>query len=217
MKKIFLFVILGVLYWQWHEGKLPFMKKSAAVDASGKPTTWIFTFQGCGDSCDNAVRQLKTRRVPFEEKSINPNDEKDANVKLWHKYQNGNMFPVIVAGSNTLSGFNAPDIATLLGKTFGDTYLTYDEKRFFKKHFNSDGSPRIVMYGTDWCPYCAELRKEFKANSIDYTDIDVEKSGEQNLLSQTMGIGGYPATWVGYTRVVQGDNYSEIMALAKQP
>ena len=57
------------------------------------------------------------------------------------------------------------------------------------------------MYGTDWCPYCAELRKEFRAGRVDYSEVDVEKSGEQQLMSETMGINGYPATWVGYERV----------------
>lgn len=119
-------------------------------------------------------------------------------------------------GDQFITGFYAPNIAGLLGKTFGDAYLTKSEKHYFQSHFNADGSPRIVLYGTDWCGYCAALRKEFRENNVSFVDIDVEKQPNTKDMLQTMGISGYPATWVGYTRVIDGSNYKAVMALAKK-
>ena len=105
-------------------------------------------------------------------------------------------------------------MAGILGINFGDEYLSRTEKRYYKNHFYADGSPKIVMYGTDWCPYCKKLREEFEANNVDYIEIDVEKSGEMETMLKTMEIYGYPATWVGYTRV-NGSNLKAVNAVMR--
>lgn len=217
MKKLILVGLLLVVYWYWHSGKLLFGGKgAAAIDATGNSVVWVFTFTGCGDSCVSVVRELRNRNVPFEEKIISPERRDERNFKIWKGYGSGNNFPLLVVGEQTLTGFYIPNMASLLGKAFGDTYLTQNERRYFKAHFNADGSPRIVLYGTDWCPHCAKLRKELNANHVSFEDIDVERNGDKSQLLQTMGIAGYPATWVGYTRVKNGSDYSEIMALLKR-
>ncbi len=217
MKKIVFIGLMFAAYWYWNNGQLPFLGggNTAAVDAAGNSTTWIFTFDGCGDSCTNAVKELRNRNVPFTEKVISPERPDEPDFKLWKSYGTGNNFPLLVVGNQTLTGFYVPNIASTLGKSFGETYLTQSERRYFKSHFNADGSPRIVLYGTDWCPHCAKLRKELRTNQVSFADIDVEKQGDKNQLLQTMGIGGYPATWVGYARVKNGSDYNEIMALLK--
>lgn len=217
MKKLLLIGLLFAVYWYWNGGQMSFGGKSpAAVDAAGNSTVWLFTFESCGDPCVNAARELRNRNVPFEEKVISPERQEDPNFKIWQSYGLDKSFPLLVVGEHAQTGFYAPDMASLLGKVFGETYLTQNERRYFNAHFNPDGSPRIVLYGTDWCPYCAKLRKELNANQVKFEDVDVEKNGNTNLLLQTMGIGGYPATWVGYTRVKNGSDYDEIMALLKQ-
>ncbi len=218
MKKLLLLGLLFAGYWYWNDGQLPFGNKNitAAVDAAGNPVVWVFTFDDCGVSCENAVKELRSRNVPFEEKVISPDRADEADYKLWKSYGTGNNFPLLVVGKQSLTGFYVPDMASLLGKTFGELYLTQNEAQYFKEHFNADGSPRIVLYGTDWCPHCAALRKELRANQINFADIDVEKGGNKNQLLQTMGISGYPATWVGYTRVKNGSNFSDIMTLLKK-
>jgi glutaredoxin len=216
VKKLLIVGLLFAAYWYWDKGQLPFCGNStAAVDAAGNSAVWLFTFDDCGDSCANAVRELRNRNVPFEEKVISPERRDEPDFKIWQGYGTGNNFPLLVVGEQTLTGFYVPNMASLLGKAFGETYLTHNEKRYFKAHFNTDGSPRIVLYGTDWCPHCAALRKKLKGNHVSFEDVDVEKSGDKNQLLQTMGIAGYPATWVGYTRVKNGSDYGEIMALLK--
>jgi glutaredoxin len=215
MKKRLLLIPLslaGIVYGCWATGHLAFVDKRVTNFISAKPNVWIFTFKDCGAVCNAAVQELKNRQVPFEEKIVTESNIDDANGKLWQQYQNVGAFPIIVAGTASIAGYYPPKVATLLGKTFGDTYLSADERRYFKNHFNADGSPRIVMYGTDWCPFCAALRQDFNNNKVEFVDIDVEKTGEETLLKTVMGINGYPATWVGYTRVFNGDKFDEIMA-----
>jgi len=213
MKKILFFVLLAGAYWHWNGGQFPFTNQPLALDATGKPTTWIFTYKECGAPCKDAVQELKNRHVAFEEKSISQYGQDAPDYKLWQAHKTSDTFPLIVAGNNSTSGYYIPAMATLLGKTFGDSYLTTTEKRYFKKHFNADGSPRIVVYEASWCGYCAKLKKELIARNIDFTGVDVEKSGEEQLLKTTMGINGYPATWVGYTRAQNGSDLNTIMAL----
>jgi len=200
VKKILTFAAISIAAWYLNAGKLPFMSPAGAYDESGSPIVWLFTFDNCGKPCDAARDQLKRRRVVFEEKRIDVNNDSDEDVKFWSRHGR-NSFPLIAAGSEICIGPSAAQLATALGLAFGDKYLTRNEKILFKKHFYPDGSPKIVMYGADWCPYCKKLRNEFIASKVDFVEIDVEKHAQKELISRTMEIAGYPATWVGYTRV----------------
>lgn len=226
MKKIVLIAVIvsafvGASYWLWHKEQLPFINNNlahnshiASVGVAANTPIWLFTFVGCGNSCINAVKELHSRKVPFVEKVINPERQDDPDFALWQNYATDQAFPMLVIGKQTLTGFFVPDIATLLANSFGETYLTPAEKSYSKQHFNADGSPRIVLYGTDWCSFCAALRKEFNAHQISFTDVDAERVADPIQLHQTMGISIYPTVWVGYTRVKSGANYQAIMALA---
>lgn len=208
MKKLILLITLGAGLWYWYDGNLSFGKTPAALDGAGQPVVWVFTFDACGAPCAEALDDLRKRKAPFVEKLIDPADKDNADVQFWQAHR-ATSFPLIVVGDDSLAGFNRPELANLLAQHFGDTYLHAQEQRYFQKHFNADGSPRIVMYATAWCGYCKRLRTEFQQNNIDFTEIDVEKSGEQQLLSTTMGIRGVPATWVGYRRV-QGSSLADV-------
>lgn len=201
MKKLLLIAALGVGIWQWQTGNLPFLSTAGAFDEAGNPVVWIFTIDQCGEPCELGRKQLQRRRVKFEEKRIDPGNSSDPNVKLWKAVGRGG-FPLIVAGNERIEGSGTtPMHATMLGRSFGDKYLSGFEKSLFRKHFYDDGSPKIVMYGADWCPHCKKLREEFHANNVDFIEIDVEKSAYKEQILKTMEIAGYPATWVGYNRV----------------
>lgn len=34
---------------------------------------------------------------------------------------------------------------------------------------------KVILYSTEWCPWCKKVREFFKANKIPFTDKDVEK------------------------------------------
>ena len=214
MRKVVLAIAIGFGAWHWYGGGLPPMFEAGAFDENDNPLVWIFTVENCGKPCESGLNGLNRRRVAFEEKQIDLNDENDENFKLWKSLRENNSLPLIVAGSEKLIGSSNPGIAGILGLNFGDEYLSKTEKRYFKKHFYADGSPRIVMYGADWCGYCRKLRNEFQANDVDFVEIDVEKSGEKNTISKIMEISGYPATWVGYI-CVNGSNLKAVNAVLK--
>ncbi len=201
MKKLVIFVAVAIGVWQWYNGELPFMSPVNAFDESGRPVVQMFTVANCGKACSMARNELKKRRVAYDEIRIDPHNDSEEYVKLW-KQIGRNSFPLIISGNEKINGSGTgPQMATLLGLNFGDKFLTSTEKRYYKNHFYPDGSPKIVLYGASWCPGCKKLRAEFEADNVDYIEIDVEKSGEKGKIARVMGVHGYPATWVGYTRV----------------
>ena len=214
MRKLLLIAALGLTGWFWQQGKLPFISPAGAFDEAGNPEVWLFTIDNCGKACDMGRDHLKNRRVTFKEFRIDPNDKNNPNVQLW-KDVGGGGFPLIVAGNERIpnSGTRS-SVATLLALNYGDRYLTRNEKYLFKDHFYPDGSPKIVMYGADWCGYCRKLRNEFRESNVDFTEIDVDRHPSKEKIMRTMEIGGYPATWVGYTRV-NGSNLRAVNKVLK--
>ena len=201
MRKLILFSALGFGVWQWTQGGLPSFSQVNAFDEAGNPVVEVYTVDDCGKPCDMALNELKRRRVKFEEKRIDPNNETNEDVEEWKKLGR-NSFPLILSGEEKINGSGTPAaMATMLGLNYDDKYLTSTEQRLFKNHFNPDGSPKIVVYGTSWCPGTKKLREELQASNVDFVEVDVERTGNQDRLLRTMEIGGYPATWVGYTRV----------------
>ncbi|MDJ0834672.1 MAG: glutaredoxin domain-containing protein [Gammaproteobacteria bacterium] len=211
MRKLVIITAIVVAGWYWQTGSLPLMAPAGAFDQAGNPVTWLFTVENCGRPCDMGRDNLNNRRVEFEEKLIDPNNSSDPNVDLWKQVGKGG-FPLIVSGDIRIEGSGDQSmIRNMLGTNYGDRYFTSFEKRLFKQHFYPDGTPKIIMYGADWCPHCKKLREEFKANDVDFIEIDVEKSAYKSQIIKTMEIPGYPAVWVGYTRV----NGTDLRAVEK--
>lgn len=214
MRKLILIVALGMAGWFWHQGEIPFLSPAGAFDEAGNPEVWIFTIDRCGNACEMGRDNLRSRRVAYREFLIDPNDSDNPDVKLW-KDVGGGGFPLIVAGNERIPNSGTPStVATLLARNFGDEYLTRNERRLFENHFYPDGSPKIVMYGADWCGYCRKLRNEFNDNNVDFIEIDVDRHPSKERIMRTMEISGYPATWVGYTRV-NGSNLRAVNKVLK--
>lgn len=200
MKKFLFLATILVAGWHLNDGKIPFLSPAGAYDDSGNPVVWLFTVDGCGQPCQTSLYEMQRRRVPYREKRIDPHGTDDDDVKFW-KRSGRNAFPMIAIGDEVVVGPSHSALASALALNFGETYLTGNERALFRQHFYADGSPRIVMYGADWCGYCRKLRTEFEDDNVDYIEIDVEKSAYREQITRTMEIHGYPSTWVGYTRV----------------
>lgn len=56
--------------------------------------------------------------------------------------------------------------------------------------------PRVVMYATSWCPYCARARAFFRTHGIQYIERDVEKDEAAREDFRRFG-GGVPLITVG--------------------
>lgn len=202
MRKFVLLAVVAAGAWQLGQNGLGTSPSVEIYDDTGNPVVKVITIDDCGKACRLATDELKRRRVAFEEIRIDPHDSSDdsEDYALW-KRAGRDVFPLVVSGDQVINGSGTPaQMATLLGRSFDDRYLTSNEKRYFQNHFYADGTPRVVVYGADWCPDTAKLRRQLDDDGIDHVMIDVEKSGEKKRLAKTMEIYGYPATWVGYTR-----------------
>lgn len=148
--------------------------------------------------CVDIIKKLERRNVPFETIHLNPNNQDD-NFQRWKKVAK-NTLPFVLIGNKAYITKSNTRIVTILGENFGEKYLTDNEKRYFPKHFYVDGYPKIVMYGTSSCPNCAKLKRQLEDGNIDYLEVDVKKSGEEKLMSDTMEIETYPTIWIGYNK-----------------
>ena len=83
MRKLVFLIAIGVGVWFWDKGELPFMPAAGAYDEGGNPVVWIFTVRHCGAPCQQGLDGLDRRRVEYEEKQIDLNNDADENVKLW--------------------------------------------------------------------------------------------------------------------------------------
>ncbi|ARN73646.1 glutaredoxin family protein [Oceanicoccus sagamiensis] len=61
----------------------------------------------------------------------------------------------------------------------------------------------VVMYSTNWCPYCRKARLFFRQANIPYTEYDVEKSARAYEEYQRISGRGVPVIVIG-DKVVQG-------------
>ncbi len=62
---------------------------------------------------------------------------------------------------------------------------------------------QAVLYGTEWCPYCARTRKFFKENNIPFREYDIEKSAEGYAQYEQLGGNGVPVVLIA-SKVIHG-------------
>ncbi|MDR2000982.1 MAG: glutaredoxin family protein [Zoogloeaceae bacterium] len=65
-----------------------------------------------------------------------------------------------------------------------------DPKVGSPKANNLGEQPRVVLYATTWCGYCAAARKFFRKNRIEYTEYDIEKDAVARRERDQLGGGG---------------------------
>ncbi len=202
MKKLLIVSLaIGALFY-FKPSLFSFDFSKGAFDENGNLEVLVFTQNNCGTWCDNGMKDLKRRGVPFTEIPIEGSKEN----MLYYNDMGGKGLPFFVMGNQKLAGYGKYQLATTLAQSFGDKYLTSREKRYYRNHFYDDDSPLIYVYGASWCPYCKKLREEFADRGIDYFELDVEKENDPQLIADTMGISGYPVVFVGYVRVKGGSD-----------
>ncbi|WLQ17084.1 glutaredoxin domain-containing protein [Hahella aquimaris] len=211
MKKLFVLAVIAGLIYQFKPEWIPFTQPEGAYYADGSPKTLLFTFSDCKQPCAKVKDDLQRRGASFEEVVVDANAE---NRQLWDSFSPYNSFPLLIVGKERAYGDMSIEVATTLALNYGDGLLTSEERELTSSHFNADGSPRVVMYSADWCPYCKKLRGAFRDDGMAFKEIDVEKARNKEQLIRTLGISGYPVTYVGYRRVVGDDIKAIKKALA---
>lgn len=71
--------------------------------------------------------------------------------------------------------------------------------------------PRVVMYSTSWCPYCAQARAMFRARGIEFTEYDIEQSAQARAAHRELGGRGVPLILVGF-EALRGFNEQRVLA-----
>ncbi|MBX3693827.1 MAG: glutaredoxin 3 [Steroidobacteraceae bacterium] len=68
-------------------------------------------------------------------------------------------------------------------------------------------APRVVMYATSWCPYCARARNLFAAKGVQFEEIDVEAApgGRQEMMNRS-GRRTVPQIFIGERHVGGSDD-----------
>lgn len=79
---------------------------------------------------------------------------------------------------------------------FQKEYVQGDYAAYFP-----DRQTKVVLYGTDWCGYCAQARAHLKANNIPFADLDIEKSESARKQHAALGGGGVPLLLIGDRKI----------------
>ena len=72
----------------------------------------------------------------------------------------------------------------------------------------------VVMYSTQWCPYCRTARAYFERHKIAFVEYDIEASEQNRAQFQALNGRGVPLILVGDKRM-QGFNARSFEALLK--
>jgi len=64
---------------------------------------------------------------------------------------------------------------------------------------------KVVVYSTEWCPWCVKLKEWLKENKVKFTEKDVEadEAASEEMLKKTGGDERVPATDVD-GKMIQG-------------
>ena len=74
----------------------------------------------------------------------------------------------------------------------------------------------VIMFGTSWCPYCAQAREVFAKQGVRFTEFDLEHDGAaEDFQHDVMGLSGFPTIVIG-NRVTQGFDERQIVASLKE-
>jgi glutaredoxin 3 len=75
------------------------------------------------------------------------------------------------------------------------------------------GKPSVVMYTTQWCPYCSRARSLLRRKGVEFTEIDIESgSGLREQMQTRSGRRTVPQIFIGNTHVGGCDDLQALEA-----
>lgn len=198
MKKLIVLVLIVAAGYLGYAKYGSTLFKSGAFD-KGKATVLLFTMDGCGQPCSDVAADLRSRNVEFEEVNVSTDKGRDR-IQQFGVMQ----VPLTVIGDKKIIGSDLPAIESALAEAKGMDALSPAAQQVMKNHFDTQGKPRVIMYGTETCTYCKQLRAYMETRHIPYFFVDVSYGyGRSDF--ETLRGRGYPLTFVGYRRI---DGYS---------
>ena len=179
---------------------------STPLDQDGKPAVVLVVGPGCGEHCKRVRSLLDSRGVVFEEIDVAGPD----GAPVDNQY-GITAYPTTLIGKVQIRGDDLARIGAVLAETYGAQMLSGAERSAMAGHFDAQGKPKVVLYGTAWCGYCKKQRELFGQKGIAFDDLDVETSSAAMSAYRGLEGRGYPLTYVGYRRF---DGYQEADIMA---
>lgn len=176
-------VLLGGLYaWQnQHELKRWWRMQSGAVPAASAGIS-VYTARGC-EPCEDAIRLLQGAGQSVNVRNI----DEDAAARSEFDDAGDGAMPLIVDGMREMRGFN-PELLSGWYVERARTAQRLDSIGVYRA-----GETRLpVLYGTTWCPYCAQARRYFDDHGIAFRDLDIEHDAEAKRQYDALGLSGIP-------------------------
>jgi glutaredoxin 3 len=74
-------------------------------------------------------------------------------------------------------------------------------------------TPKVVMYATSWCPYCARARQLLERKGVEFQEIDIEAAPEaRGQMITRSGRNTVPQIFIGETHVGGCDDLHDLEA-----
>lgn len=196
--RFFLIVlVLGSIYGWQHKQEVRrwWRVQSGAVPATASAGVSVYTANGC-DPCEDAIRLLQSAGQAVTVLNV---DEEPA-AKAQFEDAGGGMMPLVVDGMREMRGFN-PD---LLNAWYVER--PRNAQRLEQVSVYRAGEAHIpVLFGTSWCPYCAQARQYFSDHGMTFRDLDIERDAEAKRQYDALGLSGIPVMvyedmiWSGFS------------------
>ena len=76
--------------------------------------------------------------------------------------------------------------------------------------------PKVIMYVTDWCPYCSRARRLLESKGVSVEEIDVEAvPGAREELLARSGSSSVPQIFIGESHVGGADELQALDAAGR--
>jgi glutaredoxin len=196
MKKLILF---GLIIFGGYKGyqQVSASRDKGLVAADGTPIAQLFVGPNCGQLCNEMEDVLKSRNINYELVDVSTPEGEKFGIK---------QYPVTRVGKQRVMGNARNQLIAVLAETYGNGVLTPGERMAMRDHFDANGKPLVVLYGTKWCGFCKRERAYFAEHNVAFEDVDVEANPSAKLTYDILQGAGFPLIYVGYRRF---DGYKE--------
>ncbi len=205
-------IVLGGLYQLKPELFERFIGPEGAYHDDGTPMAILFVSEECGKPCDDAINHIDRKGVEAEIIDIKSSDEA---MKRFRDFSRANTIPVLAVAERIETGYHPKRFDEDLMVVAGTSILSSDLKKALRTHFNEDGSPKVIVYGTDWCPYTTKAREFLTDHNIEYDYFNVDSDWQAKQHYSTLEASGYPLIYVGSERVGGYNKHAVLDAVEK--
>lgn len=112
----------------------------------------------------------------------------------------------LILGAGLAAGRYVPELVRMVTPKYSEGN--------FAAYF-PDVHTKVIVYGTDTCPYCIKTRAYLAERHIAFTDIDVDKSDKGRRDFAQLGGKGVPLILIGDRKMIGFDKAVIDAALAK--